>query len=207
MFDGFNNLSVGQLRAAYQIIGGEEAFMQLLRGELTITKPERAWREEDGVIYFSLTSNGMNGPQWIEHLQKKGDRVTDDAKQLLHSQDFKPTNGVVYQIAALKGMLWKDEDRTTKNIRAMADKRKLEKPNAEVGCLIRDKFTDDELKAMGLWYMVAMHEPIKVSDGGPTLLRADRREKGRYLGAYCDRPDFQYYRELAFAFELSQVGA
>ena len=49
-----------------------------------------------------------------------------------------------------KGILFEDSNRISKNIRAEAEHRNLEKPNAEVACLIREKFTDEELKNMGL---------------------------------------------------------
>lgn len=201
----YGNLTLGQLEAGINKIGGEEAFMQLLRGELIVSKPDRLWTERDGVIYFSVTSNGMNGPQWVEHLQKKGFRVSDYAKSVLHLQDFKPTNGIVTQIAVLKGMLWNDKDRLTKNIRAMADERKLEKPNAEVACLIRDMFSDEELGAMGFYWIVALHEPIKDSGGDPSLLGADRDGDGRWLRATYDGPGDRWNPGGGFAFAVSQV--
>ncbi|HBR71598.1 MAG TPA: hypothetical protein DEA27_02180, partial [Candidatus Moranbacteria bacterium] len=91
------------------------------------------WREQDGVIYFMLPStDGKTGSQWIERLEGKGFRLSKWAKDVLNSKDFKPTSGVISEIAVLKGMLWSDNQRTTRNIRAEADSRKLTKPNAEV---------------------------------------------------------------------------
>ncbi|MDP3794037.1 MAG: hypothetical protein Q8R07_04800, partial [Candidatus Uhrbacteria bacterium] len=109
--------------------------------------------------------------------------------------------------AVLKGMLFEDNDRITKKIRAEADKRKLSKPNAELACLIREKFTDKEIEAMGLWYIVAMHEPINDSGGDPHLLSADRVDDGRWLGACYGRPDDRWDRGDGFAFAVSQVSS
>ena len=39
---------------------------------------------------------------------------------------------------------------------------------------------------MGLWYIVAMHEPINDSGGDPFLLDAHRYGGGRWLHAYRD---------------------
>ncbi|MDO8590106.1 MAG: hypothetical protein Q7R69_02440, partial [bacterium] len=121
--------------------------------------------------------------------------------------DFKPTNGVTTEVAVLKGMLFEDNDRITKKIRAEADKRKLSKPNAELACLIREKFTDKEIEAMGLWYIVAMHEPINDSDGDPSLLIADRDDDGRWLCAYGGGPDYRWGCGNGFAFAVSQVSS
>jgi hypothetical protein len=72
--------------------------------------------------------------------------------------------------------------------------------------LIREKFTDKDIEAMGLWWIVAMHEAI-VIDGVPLLLGASRGGDGRDLYAYCDYPGSRWNRDLGFAFALAQVSA
>src|SRR3989344_126121 len=171
-------------------LGGEDAGDRFRRDELSVSEPTRSWREEDGVIYFSVESDGTTGEDWITRLESKGFRVGDYAKQVLRSPDFKPTSGVTTEVAVLKGMLFEDNDRITKKIRAEADKRKLSKPNAELVCLIREKFTDKEIAAMGLIWIVAMHDPVHDSDGDPRLLSASRGGTGQWLDADDDfRPD------------------
>ncbi len=196
----YGELNLGQVEAIVNKLGGMEGALKFLRGELTISTPTREWREEDGVVYFSVTSDGTTGPQWVERLEGKGFRVSDYAKQLLNSPDFKTTSGMKSEIAVLKGKLFSNSDRITRKIRAAADKRKLVKPNAEVACLIREKFSDAEIEAMGLWWVVVMHEPIKDSDGGPGLLFAGRDRGGRWLGADCDGPDTRWRGDGGFAF-------
>jgi len=182
-----------------------QSLQLIVEGDTSGLSSVPKWREQDGVIYFSVTSDGTTGPQWIERLEKKGFRIGNYAKSIFYSDDFKPTNGVTTQIAVLKGEMFADSDRTTKNIRAEADKRKLIKPNAEVACLIREKFADEEIKAMDLWWIVTMHEPIKDSDGDPSLLSADRNVDGRWLSAGYDRPDRRWNRSNGFAFAFAQV--
>ena len=203
----------GQLDAALMKIGQDagmgtaDGIRAFLADELTVSKPTCAWREQDGVIYFSVTSDGTNDPDWINRLERNGFRIGDYTKSILRSDDFKPTSGVTTEVAVLKGMLFADSNRITKNIRAEAGKRKFTKPNAEIACLIREKFTDEEIEAMGLWWIVAMHEPIKDSGGGPRLLGAYRRGGGRWLCAYYARPGRRWVRGSGFAFVASQVGA
>ena len=193
------------MEAVINKLGGEEGVDRFLRDELIISEMVKKWREENGVIYFSVTSDGTTGSEWIKRLEKKGFRVGDYAKSVLKSDDFKPTNGVTTEIAVLKGELFSDEDRITKNVRAEADKRKLAKPNAEVACLIREKFSDKEIEAMGLWYIVTMHKPIKDSDGDPGLLDADRDGDGGWLGTYYDEPGGRWLRGDGFAFAVAQA--
>ncbi len=184
-------------------LGGEDAAKCFLRGELLVSESTRSWREEDGVIYFSVTSDGTTGEDWIKRLEDNGCCVDDYARQVLRSPDFKPTNGVTTEVAVLKGMLFEENDRITSKIRAEADKRKLSKPNAELACLIREKFTDKEIEAMGLLYIVAMHEPINDSGGVPRLLRVHRINDGRCLDASkSDGPEGGFGRGNGFAFAV-----
>lgn len=196
------DLTAGQLNAIVKKLGGHDEALKFLRGETTVAESQRTWREQDGIIYFSVVSDGTTGEQWIRRLEKKGFRIVDYAKILLLSPDFKPTSGVTTEIAVLKGILFEDYDRITKKIRAYAAERKLEAPNAEVACLIREAFSDEEIEAMGLWRIFAMHEPIRDSDANPHLLYARRYGDGRWLDAYYDKPNGRWERDYGFAFAI-----
>lgn len=117
------------------------------------------WVERDGVVYFTLPpTDGTTGEGWISRLERAGYRPAGDcAKSALRSSGFRPTSGVAYGVAVLKGELFGDDDRCTRNVRAEASRRGFTTPNAEIACLIREQFSDGELAAMGLWYIVAMH--------------------------------------------------
>ena len=166
---------------------------------------------ENGVTYITLpATTGRTGEEWVTCFEKKGDRVSDYAKSVLRSKKFKPTTGVVNRIAVLPAKLWKDSERLTKRICKDAyagtfTKENLTDPNAEVSCLIRDYLTDEEIEALGLWYIVGMHEPIEDSDGNPDLLSANRDDDGRRLDACYGGPGGQWGGLGGFAFSLSQV--
>jgi hypothetical protein len=143
----------------------------------------------DGTITFVLpATDGTTGEQWIPRTEAKGNRAGDSAKQLLCSPAFKPTTGTVYRVMVLKGELFSDSDRSTQKIWAEAKKRKLPDLPAEAACLIREYFTDWELMAMGLWWIIVMHEPIKGSGGSPWLLGVSRSDGGRWLEGCWDFP-------------------
>src|SRR3989344_832337 len=203
----YSEMDWGTMEAVVNKLGGLTGVERFLRGELAVSTPTRSWREEDGVIYFSVTSDGTTGEEWITRLEAKGFRVEPTyAESVLRSLDFKPTMGVITEVAVLKGMLFENSDRITSKIRAEAERRRFSKPSAEVACLIREKFTDEEIEAMGLIWIVAMHEPINDSDGYPNLLGANRDDDGRWLNAFWGRPDYTWYRGHGFAFAVSQVG-
>ena len=166
-----------------------------------------SWSEKDGVINLSVTSDGTTGEEWIKRLEGDGFYVTNYAKEILRSPDFKPTKGVTTEVAVLKDLLFVDSDRITRKIRAETEKRKFLKLNVEIACLIREKFTDKDIEAMGLRHIVVMHEPINDSDGDPRLLSTGRFVVGRWLHACHDRPDERWGRGFGFACSVSQVFA
>jgi len=164
----------------------------------------RKWREENGVIRFSVTSDGTTGEEWIARLEARGFRFGKYAKQVLRSTEFGPTSGVTSEIVVLPGVLFKDSERSTGNIRAEAEGRRgLGKPSLEVACLIREMLSDADIEAMGLWWIVVMHESILDSDGGSCLLDVGRDGGGRWLGARYARPGGRWARGDGFAFVLS----
>ena len=203
----YGKVELGQMEAVVNKLGGMDGLHRFLAGELTVSHPTRTWHEHGGVIYFSVTSDGTTGPQWIERLKAKGFRFSSWAESVLRLPDFHPTSGVTTEIAVLKGLLFEDNDRITSKIRANASARKLEKPNAEVVCLIREMFSDEEIEGMGLYWIVAMHEPIKDSDGDPGLLSANRSGYGRVVSAYDVEPFYRWDRFGGFAFAVPQVSA
>ena len=170
--------------------------------------PEHQWREENGVIYFSVTSDGATGEEWISRLEGKGFRESDYAKSILRSSNFHPTSGKTTEVVVLKGMLFGDNELYSNNIRAKAKSgeftgRNLSDPNAELACLIREKFSDEEIEAMGLSAIVTMHEPIEDSGGSPRLLGASRGGDGGWLNACWDDPGSEWRRDCGFAVSLA----
>ena len=211
--------TLGRIEAVWNKLGGEEGVDKFLRDELAVSEPASGgllfttksgigvFDFEDHFKFKSSPTDGTTGEDWITRLESKGFRVSDYAKQVLRSPDFKPTNGVTTEVVVLKGMFFEDKDRITKKIRVEADKRKLSKPNAELACLIRENFTDKEIEQMGLWYIIAMHEPINDSAGDPFLLSADCSDDGRWLCTCSGRPGSRWRRDDGFAFAVSQVSS
>ncbi|MES2216410.1 MAG: hypothetical protein V4481_03895 [Patescibacteria group bacterium] len=171
----------------------------------TAPTPVEWTTDSDGNIHFTVTSNGMTREQWEKHLESRGFRLSDWARNVLRRASDAPTNGVAYHIVVRPGSKISSGDRITKKIRAHATEKGWKTPHWEVACLIRDTFTDEQLEKMGLWWIVTMHEPITDSDGGPRLLGSDRGDGGRWLGADCGRPDGEWDGLGGFAFVVPQV--
>jgi len=203
---GKTNAMVKNIMIQMNITDPNEAVRRINSGEWIVVERARRWREQDGIIRFTLPpTDGTTGQQWIERLAGKKIQIGDCARSMLLSYDFKPTTGVTTEIAVLKGTLFEDSERITKNILAVAETKKLTKLNAEVACLIREMFTDAEIEEMGLRWIIAMHEPINDSDGDPRLLGTSRHDDGPWLDANYDRPGLRWFRDRGFALAVAQV--
>lgn len=171
-------------------LGGEAQAEKLLSGELTVSE---LWVERRSVIYFPVTSDGTTGEEWIKRLERKGHRVVDQAKFILRSAEFKPTNGVTTEIAIFKGVYFEDNGRITNLIRDEMYFSGFKSPKVEIGCLIREKLTNRELNAMGISWLMVMHTPVNGSDGDPYLLSFIERDNDYQLSACEGGPDVWHY--------------
>lgn len=169
---------------------------------------QNGWKSSGGgVIRFAVTSEGTTGPQWIERLLRNGKRIGDYGMSALLSPDFMPTIGITTNMVVLPGtMFFQEENRaTTMQIREAARTQwNAISPNAEVACLIRERFSDKDLEAMGLVYIAVCHEPIRVYGchvpGHPNILNVSRHGYGHWLDAFCGKPDQRWDRHGGFGF-------
>lgn len=197
-------------------LGGEKGSARLLRKESCVSEPVKSWREKGGIIYFSVTSDGTTGEEWIARLESKKYEVSFYSRSVLLSPDFKPTKGVTTEVAVLKWVLFNAYDFVISKVCIEAERRELEKPNAEVACLIREKFTDKELMmGMSLSRIVVMSDTINDCRPKPTLLCVSCGIWG-FLGFWgygggleidFGEPVYRWEHDDGFAFAVSQVSA
>jgi hypothetical protein len=162
-------------------------------------------KEKKGVIYFSITSDSiMTGEKWISRLENKDICVSKYTKSVLLSKSFRPASDIIYEIAILKGALFNDNERITANIRKEAKRRKYSTPKAEIACLIREKFSDKELEAMGLHWLITMHTPIKDSDGDLSLLGSNNFADSSCLSTFYGDSSNKWGSDSGFVFVVRQ---
>jgi hypothetical protein len=162
--------------------------------------PVRRWREEKGVIYFQLFSEGTSGQKWVKRLRKRGCLLSAAAISVLRSPMFRPTGSGIINIAVLRGTLFPNNYRYASYIRAQAQRRKLWEPGDDIACLIREAFSDKEIQEMGCSSIVGMGEPIDNSNNDPTLLLAQELNGCRWLRTCYGAPHRRFSYTLGFAF-------
>lgn len=137
----------------------KEVVKMINSDKLQVSLPK--WIEKDGIIYVSVTSRGMSGKEWITYFGNEGVEISEDAKRILLSERFKPTNGITYEVAIIKGDSFVDDGYcTAKTINKKAEDCKFFTPDIELACLLRQKFSSKELRAMDFSWIVVMHDPV-----------------------------------------------
>lgn len=187
--------------------GRLRAMKEVLEGRATITMLEVEAPEPKIIVPVYLkevTSDGLSGKDGVEDLEKLGYHVGNWAKDVMGRKAYVVSNGKVYKPVVLKGEDFTDDERVTSNIRKTAEEIKLATPPVELARLLRKSVSDAEIKAMGLTWLIVMHEAITVSDGAPTLLGLDRRDEGRCLRAGDGRPVRKWPRRGGFVFLAPQ---
>ncbi len=194
-----------QLKAVVRKLGGYQGVISFLRGETLLVKNSNKWREQDGVFYFSVTSDGTTGEEWITRLEEKGFSVNSDAKKLLLSDDFKPTSGVTTEVAVLKSNSF--SSLKIKNIVAESIEFGYSNPNAEVACLLREMISDEEMMDLNVWSIVIMHQPIQDPNCLPGWLVVTVNIGNSCLGVGFDHPDhdIKWDRSCWFAYVIPQA--
>lgn len=157
----------------------------------------------------SLKSDGRTGLQFLADFKKANLSVGSYAEQILKTKQFQAivTNGVVYELGVIKGEEFSDAERTTENIRKEAIKRGGITPPSEVSPLLRLNFNDEQIEALGLSWLIPMHEPINDSGGGPRLLGLSRDDVSRRFNAYDGYATNKWIRNAGFVFLFPQVNA
>jgi len=122
-------------------------------GEMVLANIKTGWEYQDDICSFSVTSDGMGGAQWPQRLKNKGISVDDTVKEILLSENFKPTSGVMTKIFIIKGNSIRFGG---KYLAKEVEKRGLIEPSygAELACLTREKFSNLQICLMGVGTMV-----------------------------------------------------
>lgn len=116
---------------------------------------------------FQVVSDGRSGDQWLETLNSY---VTEEARYLVRSKQFVASRGAVYNLVVISSNEFDEGTLTNKNIRAEAARHKYVTPPPEVALLLREKLSNQEIRATGFNYLVVMSDPITDNEGDPGYL-------------------------------------
>lgn len=148
---------------------------------------------------IKLKSKGLSGEEYINHLEKKGYNISSWAKDI-SKQVVKTKKGTEYEVVVMKQEEFGKDYITIQEVRDEAKKRGLITPPAEVAYLLRENLSNEDIEAMGLWWIITMHEPIIGSDSYSDLLGVNHGVGGRWVFACGGGPTRGWGREDGFGF-------
>ena len=199
---------IASAMAADSPVGNDwhEQLKKLLKEGLAL--PIDFERNENGHIVFTIIGLDITGAEEIKRIEASGYRIGDWARSCLTStkaDGYDKNHRLVaekeYKIVLIPGKeIAKDSDRTTKDLQKLAEKYGYDKPLAGIVPRVRESISDKQMEEMGIWYIVALHDPIIGSDGDPGVLSSVRSDDGLWLSGYWDDPDDEWGDGGAFAF-------
>lgn len=183
--------------------------------------------DNNGIIYLSVVSYGLSGQEWIDFFDQEKVEISDLFKYSLNPEifnyriylnpRFKKTKGIIYEIALLRPDLlfqrW--QDRTTLNIQRKSyrflDSRPNVIQNAEVFCLLSEKFSSKDFKKMGIKKIFGLTKSLSeiiegTGDSPAQLFIMDFNRKQKRLDQDNDNFPFTHYKKgELFAFIVSET--
>lgn len=150
----------------------------------------------------TIAPRNITGKKYIQRLKEKGYSISSYAEEILGTIK-KSERKEPYTFVIIKASEFSQEYPTTQEIRDEARKRGYITPPAELAPLLREAVSDEDIAALGLTWLVVMHEPVTDSDGDLSLLSLNRDDEGQWLNACHGGPDFGWNREDGFVFSRS----
>lgn len=165
-------------------------------------------RNQHGHIILTVTGLDLTGAEEIARLEAAGCHVSDWVKSCLVSTEkdsYDKNHRLLvqsYRIAlVLCKEIGKDSNRTTGNFRTHGiEHYGYCKPIAGIVPGILESVSDEKMAEMGIEYIIAPHDPINDSQGGPVLFSSVTYFGGRVLFGNWGMPHLHWYGPGAFAF-------
>lgn len=161
---------------------------------------------EDGLMHLKLVSDGRTGLEWIEKFEQENYHFDDDVRQLILSEKFMPTKGVITEIVLFNGKCFEENERNFENVRAVARRMNFIECTIEQACLIRESLSIRNFFDLGLWWVDVMLEPNKYKNGDYVVLRLSYWGSRRtlYIGSVLKKDD-RCGSEHGLAFKVVEV--
>ncbi|MFZ2556178.1 MAG: hypothetical protein WAZ27_04580 [Minisyncoccia bacterium] len=189
------NFTAGQLNAIVKKLGGEEAAMRFLRGELTVSAATTTPREFS--VWKTVKLGTCKTPDEYRKALKKGSyRIGDWGNDILGKTPCAEEEQEVDLINLTVGELGFGKGASYKDICARAVELGLELCPAEVGPALRLSYKD---QPRGEWVVIAM-EAITDRDGGLRVFDVDHGGDELWLHGSIGHPDFHWHSDSRFVF-------
>lgn len=179
----YGELTLGQVEALVNKLGGMEGVQRFLSGELLVSATAKVWKTWKTI---QLGTGLQTADDFRKEVVKAGMKIGDWANDILGKPAFTATTSeteVELVVASVAELGFKD-GATRKDIYVRAQEFGLDLCPPEVGPQLRLQYTD---QPKGEWLVIAM-EPITGSDGNLDLFGVEHDDGERWLSASDGNP-------------------
>lgn len=191
----YGELTLGQVEALVNKLGGMEGVQRFLSGELLVSATAKVWKTWKTI---QLGTGLQTADDFRKAVKLAGMKIGDWANDILGKPAFTATTSeteVELVVASVAELGFKD-GATRKDIYVRAQELGLDLCPPEVGPQLRLQYTD---QPKGEWLVIAM-EPITDSDGNLSLFFVERDDDVRWLYALSGSPDHFWHGSSRFVF-------
>lgn len=193
----YGELTLGQVEALVNKLGGMEGVQRFLSGELLVSATAKVWKTWKTI---QLGTGLQTADDFRKEVVKAGMKIGDWANDILGKPAFTATTSeteteVELVVASVAELGFKD-GATRKDIYVRAQELGLDLCPPEVGPQLRLQYTD---QPKGEWLVIAM-EPITDSDGSLNLFSVVHVGDVRFLRAASGSPVRFWRGDYRFVF-------
>ena len=118
------------------------------------------WSEDkNGFIRFTVNSPGITGAEWTVRLKEEKCIIDAYAQDILDSNSFMVSQKSLIHAVLIRGSYFKGRYNMD-DVEKVAKEYGFTAPNADVGCMARERFLNAEIEKMGISWMVIAHKPV-----------------------------------------------
>ena len=190
----YGELTLGQVEALVNKLGGMEGVQRFLSGELIVSLPTKVWKTWNRINL----GTGLKSSDFQKAIKSARMIVSDRANDILSKPNFQVAQSeteVELVVTSVSELGFKDDARM-KDIYNRAQELGLHLCPSEVGPQLRLKYGD---QPKGEWFVIAM-KPIADSNGGLCLFDIGSDGGERSLNAVDGNPDSIWYGHNRFVF-------
>jgi hypothetical protein len=191
----YGELTLGQVEALVNKLGGMEGVQRFLSGELLVSATAKVWKTWKTI---QLGTGLQTADDFRKAVKSAGMKIGDWANDILGKPAFTATTSeteVELVVASVAELGFKD-GATRKDIYVRAQELGLDLCPPEVGPQLRLQYTD---QPKGEWLVIAM-EPIADSDGFLNLFNVVHVDDVRWLNASYGSPFSFWFGHSRFVF-------
>lgn len=189
----YGEISLGQVEAIINKLGGEQGALRFLRGELVVSVAKPI----EMPVWKTVKLGTCKTPdEYRKALKKAGRRIGDWGDDILGRITCSKEEVDLDLVVLSVGDLGFNDGARYADICAKAQELGLKLCPAEVGPALRLQYGDQPKDE---WLRIAM-EAMVDRDGGLGIFDVDRGAGGLWLDGNCGRPDFVWSADDRFVF-------